>query len=97
MFICIRSEIQKKKIVESKLKTMDLSLYNEKQLEEFAQYVFNCGWSEIGSKLDTAVSQNIRKLQQISCNPVKNSCKHMSEIMRKYFFGFHPRTYCKLF
>lgn len=25
-----------KKIVESKLKTMDLSLYNEKQLEEFA-------------------------------------------------------------
>ena len=32
-----------KKIVESKLKTMDLSLYNEKQLEEFAQYVFNCG------------------------------------------------------
>ena len=26
-----------KKIVESKLKTMDLSLYNEKQLEEFAQ------------------------------------------------------------
>ena len=41
-----------KKIVESKLKTMDLSLYNEKQLEEFAQYVFNCGWSEIGSKLD---------------------------------------------
>ena len=41
-----------KKIVESKLKTMDLSLYNEKQLEEFAQYVFNCGWIEIGSKLD---------------------------------------------
>ena len=41
-----------KKIVESKLKTMDLSLYNEKQLEEFAHYVFNCGWSEIGSKLD---------------------------------------------
>ena len=41
-----------KKIVESKLKTMDLSLYNEKQLEEFAQYVFNCGWREIGSKLD---------------------------------------------
>ena len=41
-----------KKIVESKLKTMDLSLYNEKQLEEFAQYVLNCGWSEIGSKLD---------------------------------------------
>ena len=41
-----------KKIVESKLKTMDLSLYNEKQLEGFAQYVFNCGWSEIGSKLD---------------------------------------------
>ena len=41
-----------KKIVESKLKTMDLSLYNEKQLEKFAQYVFNCGWSEIGSKLD---------------------------------------------
>ena len=41
-----------KKIVESKLKTMDLSLYNEKQLEEFAQYVFNCGWSEIGGKLD---------------------------------------------
>ena len=40
-----------KKIVESKLKTMDLSLYNEKQLE-FAQYVFNCGWSEIGGKLD---------------------------------------------
>ena len=35
-----------KKIVESKLKTMDLSLYNEKQLEEFAQYVFNCGWSQ---------------------------------------------------
>ena len=41
-----------KKIVESKLKTMDLSLYDEKQLEEFAQYVFNCGWSEICSKLD---------------------------------------------
>ena len=41
-----------KKIVESKLKTMDLSLYNEKQLEEFGQYVFNCGWSEIGGKLD---------------------------------------------
>ena len=41
-----------KKIVESKLKTMDLSLYNEKQLEEFAQYVFNCGWSVIGGKLD---------------------------------------------
>ena len=41
-----------KKIVESKLKTMDLSLYNEKQLEEFAQHVFNCGWSEIGGKLD---------------------------------------------
>lgn len=41
-----------KKIVESKLKTMDLSLYNEKQLEEFTQYVFNCGWSEIGGKLD---------------------------------------------
>ena len=41
-----------KKIVESKLKTMDLSLYNEKQLEEFAQYVCNCGWSEIGGKLD---------------------------------------------
>lgn len=41
-----------KKIVESKLKTMDLSLYDEKQLKEFAQYVFNCGWSEIGSKLD---------------------------------------------
>ena len=41
-----------KKIVESKLKTMDLSLYNEKQLEEFEQYVFNCGWSEIGGKLD---------------------------------------------
>ena len=41
-----------KKIVESKLKTMDLSLYNEKQLEEFAQYVFNGGWSEIGGKLD---------------------------------------------
>ena len=41
-----------KKIVESKLKTMDLSLYNEKQLEEFAQYVFNSGWSEIGGKLD---------------------------------------------
>ena len=41
-----------KKIVESKLKTMDLSLYDEKQLEEFAQYVFNFGWSEIGSKLD---------------------------------------------
>ena len=41
-----------KKIVESKLKTMDLSLYNEKQLEEFAQYVFNCGWREIGGKLD---------------------------------------------
>lgn len=41
-----------KKIVESKLKTMDLSLYNEKQLEEFAQYVFNCGWSEIDGKLD---------------------------------------------
>ena len=41
-----------KKIVESKLKTMDLSLYNEKQLEEFVQYVFNCGWSEIGGKLD---------------------------------------------
>ena len=41
-----------KKIVESKLKTMDLSLYNEKQLEEFAQYVFNCGWNEIGGKLD---------------------------------------------
>lgn len=41
-----------KKIVESKLKTMDLSLYNEKQLEEFAQYVFNCRWSEIGGKLD---------------------------------------------
>ena len=40
-----------KKIVESKLKTMDLSLYDEKQLEEFAQYVFN-GWSEIGGKLD---------------------------------------------
>ena len=41
-----------KKIVESKLKTMDLSLYNEKQLEEFVQYVFNCGWIEIGGKLD---------------------------------------------
>ena len=41
-----------KKIVESKLKTMDLSLYDEKQLEEFAQYVFNCGWSKIGGKLD---------------------------------------------
>lgn len=41
-----------KKIVESKLKTMDLSLYDEKQLEEFAQYVFNCGWSEISGKLD---------------------------------------------
>ena len=41
-----------KKIVESKLKTMDLSLYDEKQLEEFAQYVFNCGCSEIGGKLD---------------------------------------------
>ena len=41
-----------KKIVESKLKTMDLSLYDEKQLEEFAQYVFNCGWREIGGKLD---------------------------------------------
>ena len=41
-----------KKIVESKLKTMDLSLYDEKQLGEFAQYVFNCGWSEIGGKLD---------------------------------------------
>ena len=41
-----------KKIVESKLKTMDLSLYDEKQLVEFAQYVFNCGWSEIGGKLD---------------------------------------------
>ena len=41
-----------KKIVESKLKTMDLSLYNEKQLEEFAQYVFNCGWNEIGDELD---------------------------------------------
>ena len=41
-----------KKIVESKLKTMDLSLYDEKQLEEFAQNVFNCGWSEIGGKLD---------------------------------------------
>lgn len=41
-----------KKIVESKLKTMDLSLYDEKQLEEFAQYVFNCGWSEIDGKLD---------------------------------------------
>ena len=41
-----------KKIVESKLKTMDLSLYDEKQLEEFALYVFNCGWSEIGGKLD---------------------------------------------
>ncbi len=40
------------KMVESKLKTMDLSLYNEKQLEEFAQYVFNCEWSEIGGKLD---------------------------------------------
>ena len=39
-------------VVESKLKTMDLSLYDEKQLEEFAQYVFNCGWSEIGGKLD---------------------------------------------
>ena len=33
-----------KKIVESKLKTMDLRLYNEKQLEEFAQYVFNITW-----------------------------------------------------
>ena len=41
-----------KKIVESKLKTMDLSLYDEKQLEEFAQYVFNCGWSEISDELD---------------------------------------------
>ena len=41
-----------KKIVESKLKTMDLSLYNEKQLEEFAQYVFECGWNEVSGKLD---------------------------------------------
>ena len=41
-----------KKIVEDKLKGMDLSSYSEKQLEEFAQYVFNCGWSEIGGEFD---------------------------------------------
>ena len=41
-----------KKAVESKLKKMDLSQYSEKQLEEFAQYVFECGWDEVSGKLD---------------------------------------------
>ena len=41
-----------KKAVESKLKTMDLSSYSEKQLEEFAHYVFECGWDEVSGKLD---------------------------------------------
>ena len=41
-----------KKAVEDKLKGMDLSSYREKQLEEFAQYVFACGWNEVSGKLD---------------------------------------------
>ena len=41
-----------KKAVEDKLKGMDLSSYSEKQLEEFAQYVFECGWNEVSGKLD---------------------------------------------
>ena len=41
-----------KKAVESKLKTMDLSSYSEKKLEEFAQYVFACGWNEVSAKLE---------------------------------------------
>ena len=46
---------------------------------------------------NTPLQVDIVFLAVISSNPVKNSCKHMSEIMRKYFFGFHPGTYCKLF
>lgn len=41
-----------KKEVEDRLKGMDLSSYSEKQLEEFAQYVFECGWNEVSGKLD---------------------------------------------
>ncbi len=41
-----------KKAVEDKLKGMDLSSYSEKQLEEFVQYVFECGWNEVSGKLD---------------------------------------------
>ena len=41
-----------KKAVEDKLKGMDLSSYSEKQLEEFAQYVFECRWNEVSRKLD---------------------------------------------
>ena len=41
-----------KKAVEDKLKGMDLSSYSEKQLAEFAQYVFECRWNEVSGKLD---------------------------------------------
>lgn len=41
-----------KKAVEDRLKGMDLSSYSEKQLEEFVQYVFECGWNEVSGKLD---------------------------------------------
>ena len=41
-----------KKEVEDRLKGMDLSSYSEMQLEEFAQYVFECGWNEVSGKLD---------------------------------------------
>ena len=41
-----------KKAVEDKLKGMDLSSYSEKQLEEGAQYVFECGGNEVSGKLD---------------------------------------------
>lgn len=41
-----------KKEVEDRLKRMDLSSYSEKQLEEFAKYVFECGWNEVSGKLD---------------------------------------------
>lgn len=39
-----------KKAIKDELKTMNVSAYGEKQLEEFAQYVFECSWDEVCNK-----------------------------------------------
>ena len=52
--------------------------------------VLRAGGDDIDSRcVDTAVTENVRKLGNILFNPIEDPCKQMSQIMGEYLFGIN--------